>query len=221
MKKKIQYKKFRSKKFLFKECEKILVDEIKRNKNIMITGGKTYLNFYKKLNKIKNFNKINFFLSDERLSRNKNDLNSYHIKKSLNYESNKINNINFFFDINDYKNKNRYLLFKKIEKNFRKLNSKINLAFLGVGDDGHIASIFNKNNKAYYMSKLFILSKNSYDKFYRLSFSYSYLKKINNIIFVLFEKNKKFLLNKNKKVSKTVFFNFLKKRKLNTKVFYV
>ncbi len=71
------------------------------------------------------------------------------------------------------------------------MNKKINLAFLGVGDDGHIASLFKNNNKIYIDSEPFILSKNKFEKYYRLSFSFNYLKKIKNIVFVLIGNKKK------------------------------
>ena len=222
MKDNIQIKKFKNKKNLFEKCKKIFIKEISLSQNVMIAGGSTYKNFYKKLSKLNNLKKVNFFLSDERLSLNKLKRNSYNIKKIFTNKTSNNSRPNFFFDIKYYNLKNKKQLLKNIKKNFYKMNKKINLAFLGVGDDGHIASLFKNNNKIYINSEPFTLSKNKFEKFYRLSFSFNYLKKIKNIVFVLIGNKKNILLNKVKKnENTTVFSEFLRKTNSSVKIFYV
>ncbi len=98
MKKKFTLIKFKSKDHIFNYCKKKLSDSIQnKKKNIMYSGGTTFNDFYKKIIKIKNIEKINFILSDERIVRNKNFLNSYNIKKKNFFKNNKTFKNEFFF----------------------------------------------------------------------------------------------------------------------------
>ena len=217
---KIILKKFRNNNEIFLKCVKILKKEIKSNNNIIISGGNTYLEFYKLL-KEKVFNcKINFYISDERILKTpKIKINLYNIKKSfLNLEK----KVKFFFDIEKYNISNKLFLLKKIRKEFNKKKTKINLAFLGVGVDGHIASIFD-NNIVNAVKEPFFLSKNKHEKFQRISFTFDYLKEVDQIIFVITGSDKKYLienLKKNNYSKDIVFFNFLKKTNSKVKIFY-
>ena len=217
---KIILKKFRNNNEIFLKCIKILKKEIKNNNNIIISGGNTYLEFFKLL-KEKVFNcKINFYISDERILKTpKIKINLYNIKKSfLNLEK----KVKFFFDIEKYNISNKLFLLKKIRKEFNKKKTKINLAFLGVGVDGHIASIFD-NNIVNAVKEPFFLSKNKHEKFQRISFTFDYLKEVDQIIFVITGSDKKYLienLKKNNYSKNIVFFNFLKKTNSKVKIFY-
>ena len=217
---KIILKKFRNNNEIFLKCIKILKKEIKNNNNIIISGGNTYLEFFKLL-KEKVFNcKINFYISDERILKTpKIKINLYNIKKSfLNFEK----KVKFFFDIEKYNISNKLFLLKKIRKEFNKKKIKINLAFLGVGVDGHIASIFD-NNIVNAVKEPFFLSKNKHEKFQRISFTFDYLKEVDQIIFVITGSDKKYLienLKKNNYSKDIVFFNFLKKTNSEIKIFY-
>jgi len=217
---KIILKKFRNNNEIFLKCIKILKKEIKNNNNIIISGGNTYLEFFKLL-KEKVFNcKINFYISDERILKTpKIKINLYNIKKSfLNLEK----KVKFFFDIEKYNISNKLFLLKKIRKEFNKKKTKINLAFLGVGVDGHIASIFD-NNIVNAVKEPFFLSKNKHEKFQRISFTFDYLKEVDQIIFVITGSDKKYLienLKKNNYSKDIVFFNFLKKTNSKIKIFY-
>ena len=217
---KIILKKFRNNNEIFLKCIKILKKEIKNNNNIIISGGNTYLEFFKLL-KEKVFNcKINFYISDERILKTpKIKINLYNIKKSfLNLEK----KVKFFFDIEKYNISNKLFLLKKIRKEFNKKKTKINLAFLGVGVDGHIASIFD-NNIVNAVKEPFFLSKNKHEKFQRISFTFDYLKEVDQIIFVITGSDKKYLienLKKNNCSKDIVFFNFLKKTNSKIKIFY-
>ena len=115
---KIILKKFRNNNEIFLKCIKILKKEIKNNNNIIISGGNTYLEFFKLL-KENVFNcKINFYISDERILKTpKIKINLYNIKKSfLNFEK----KVKFFFDIEKYNISNKLFLLKKIRKEFNK-----------------------------------------------------------------------------------------------------
>ena len=99
---------------------------------------------------------------------------------------------------------------------------KINLAFLSVGDDGHIASIFN-NSKLCSKINPFFISKIDKENFFRISFTLQYLLKIDQVIFVITGKKKYFLIENiksNNYSNCNVFFKFIKKTKSEVKVFY-
>ena len=217
---KIILKKFRNNNEIFLKCIKILKKEIKNNNNIIISGGNTYLEFFKLLKeKVVNC-KINFYISDERILKTpKIKIKLYNIKKNfLNLEK----KVKFFFDIEKYNISNKLFLLKKIRKEFNKKKIKINLAFLGVGVDGHIASIFD-NNIVNAVKEPFFLSKNKHEKFQRISFTFDYLKEVDQIIFVITGSDKKYLienLKKNNYSKDIVFFNFLKKTNSEIKIFY-
>jgi len=220
--KKIIIKKFANTKKIFSYCIKILNIELNDNKNIIISGGKTYLEFYKALTKNSIYSKINFFLSDERLTKKKELINIFNIKKIFLKNSNK-KTPNFFYDIldKDIRNKNRLL--NNIKNEFSNKSNKIRLAFLGVGEDGHIASVFSNNNTIYAVKEPFIVSKNSYEKFYRLSFTFNYLKKIDQIVFVIHGKKKDYLIDNVKKknyLRNNVFLDFLQKTKSKVHILY-
>ena len=92
-----------------------------------------------------------------------------------------------------------------------------------MGLDGHIASVFSNNNTIYALKEPFIVSKNSYEKFYRLSFTFNYLKKIDQIVFVIHGKKKDYLIDNVKKknyLRNNVFLDFLKKTKSKVHILY-
>ena len=91
-----------------------------------------------------------------------------------------------------------------------------------MGVDGHIASIFD-NNIVNAVKEPFFLSKNKHEKFQRISFTFDYLKEVDQIIFVITGSDKKYLienLKKNNYSKDIVFFNFLKKTNSKIKIFY-
>jgi len=103
---------------------------IKKNKkiNILLSGGTSiekYLNIFLKENL--DWDNIKFYLSDERLTKNQKDQNFYLIKKI--FMDNKVSP-SIIVNIKNIKNKNEYI------------KKKMDLAILGLGDEGHIASIF-------------------------------------------------------------------------------
>jgi 6-phosphogluconolactonase/glucosamine-6-phosphate isomerase/deaminase len=105
-----------------------------RKINILLSGGTSiekYLNIFLKDNL--DCDNIKFYLSDERLTKNKKDQNFFFIKKI--FMDNKINP-SIIVNIKNIKNKKEYI------------KTKMDLAILGLGDQGHIASIF-KDSKIY------------------------------------------------------------------------
>ena len=121
----------------------------KKRFSFVLTGGNSPIKLYKQLSKNKNINwkKIDFFIGDERYV-NENSKNS-NIRMCKKYLLSKINiSKNQIYKISpgsksikkttmDYE--------KKIKKYFSNKKVVFDLILLGIGNDGHIASLFKKN----------------------------------------------------------------------------
>ena len=118
---------------------------------------------------------------------------------SIKFKKIKLKKVNFKdnFNLNNLKNLNQ--INNLIPK-------KKYISILGVGEDGHIASIFNLKERLV-LNKSIILTKKSDENFFRISLSYEYLSKSNKI-FLIFSNKKKMKQIKNKN---TIVYKFLKK----------
>jgi len=124
---------------------------IKKNQNIILTGGSTFSKIYPF---IKNYLPIRnkYYLTDERINTDIKKTNYFNLKKNLINKK----NINNFYFINPTP--------KKIDCECRRYSkiipNKIDLILLSLGVGGHVASIFkkNKHQKRIY-KKLFTLKK--------------------------------------------------------------
>tara|TARA_B110000037_G_scaffold217839_1_gene279692 strand:- start:606 stop:1265 length:660 start_codon:yes stop_codon:yes gene_type:complete len=158
----------------------------KETVNIALTGGRTSKKIYKYLNKLleKYEKKINFYLGDERyVSYRSNLSNSFSIKKNLlNYR-----NKNHKFFTPNTKNKIQHETL-----NYAKKINVIDILLLSLGDDGHIASIFPKS-KIINSANKYIYLKNDWEKFYRISISPRFIRKIKNK-FIFVEGKKKLIV---------------------------
>ena len=198
---------------LFKIC---IAKKEKLNKRFgfVLTGGSSPINLYKALSKIKiNWKNIDLFWSDERyVSQKSNNSNFRLVKKHL------INKINIdrknIFPINTQKKSASEAAKdyeKMIKKYFRNKKVSFDLILLGMGLDGHIASIFpdNKNLKT---NK--IISVVSRKDFKRITLN---LNTINNAkkIFLWINRKKKSNVYKKIKSKKEIPVNYLNKSKTN------
>lgn len=142
----------------------------KKNNNIVLSGGKSLKNFYKFFFNYLKKRKIspNIFLSDERCVNLKN--------KNLNQ--------NLFFNLKNFKP--IILPNKKFERcaslYAKKITKLPNFILLSVGNDGHIASIF-ENSKALKSKKKMIFLDRKYYGFKRITLTLEYLKDKKIILF--------------------------------------
>tara|TARA_B100000029_G_C17257498_1_gene845106 strand:+ start:89 stop:769 length:681 start_codon:yes stop_codon:yes gene_type:complete len=117
--------------------------------SFVLTGGASPINLYKNLSKDKKipWKKIDFFISDERFV-DKNSKNS-NIKMCKKYLLDKIKiSKNQIYEISTDKISIKKSVFDyedKIKKYFLRKKVCFNLTLLGMGKDGHIASLFKNN----------------------------------------------------------------------------
>ena len=125
--------------------------------SFVLTGGKSPIKLYKNLAKEKNipWRNIDFFFGDERcVNKNSKNSNIYMCKKNLLKKIPILNSQIYEINIKNTKLKNIAREYeKKIKKYFNGKKICFDLTLLGIGNDGHIASLFknniNKTNKKY------------------------------------------------------------------------
>ncbi len=212
-KNKIVIKKFNNKKNLLLE----ILPVIKKNKYFLISGGKTFfflLNYFSNNTHVIK-NKF-FYLTDERLTLDKKKINYYNLKNTFkkNFKK-KINDI--FFDLKKISNT---LKFENLQK--EKL-LKVNNAFIGVGNDGHIASIFRDSKILKKKSDLVYLIKKKNENFNRITLSIKYISNISNIFLIVYGKKKRNIINilKKKINTKLVVNDLIRKSKKNINIYYI
>jgi len=121
----------------------------KKRFTFVLTGGNSPIKLYKNLakNKYINWSKIDFFIGDERCV--KETSNNSNIKMCKIYLLNKIkiSNKQIYKISTDKRSikENASFYEKKIKKYFSNKKIVFDLILLGIGNDGHIASLFNKN----------------------------------------------------------------------------
>lgn len=181
---------------IIKDIHKFILDN--NRVNLVLTGGKSPLNLYKKLFAKKlDWKKVNLFISDERIVDSKNKgSNLFNIKKQL---SKKNKYIIYPLSKNSTKKKVSNRIFKMI-KNYK------TISILGMGNDGHFASIFaNKINYNKLIDinekpRVFITEKVGIPKVKRVTFNLSGIILANKIYLIINNKTKKKILLKSSKL---------------------
>ena len=201
-----------------------LTSEIKINKkiNLILSGGNSPLILYSKLfSKNLNWNKVNIFLLDERLVDIDNINSNYKNIKKILYK-------------NNLDKKLKPLTLKNLKKNniyniLKLLNSVRTISLVGMGADGHFASIFSKSKNfkmlidASNKPKYIKISKIGKPKVDRLTMNLSMIL-ISKKIYLLLNNRKKFLIFlhalKSKNYEKYPIFALLQRAKKKIKVYY-
>ncbi len=166
---------------------------------VALSGGKTPLDFYQILSKQKhlNWDKIHIFFVDERMVSNLDEKsNIYQINKylitPLNLKKENVHYINKDIDILDAIEE--YEL--EIKSILKEEKPSFDLILLGVGKDGHIASLFPFASTLKEEKKLIVLASKEDETFDRISFSYPLINLAKNIVFLILGEGKANIVKK-------------------------
>lgn len=163
--------------------EEILIK--KKIHSLVFPGGSSPKILLKCLSKKDIFKKCKLILSDERLTKNKNKNNNQMLLKNFSLLK-KVN----FLDV--LKQRNNFL--KSYDN---ALPKKLDLCILGMGNDGHVASIFDNELHLNFSEKLIIVKKKN-ENFFRISLSCKYISSAKKIILLTSNKKKLDLILKRK-----------------------
>ena len=206
-------------KSFIEQFEKVISGSNYKNKrfSFVLTGGNSPKKLYKKLSvSIKNWKNIDFFWGDERIV-SKNSINSnYNLVNKFLFNNNEIKKQVFSIKTNL---KDMSLIVRNYENSiknyFKKKLKSFDLIILGMGNDGHIASIFFDDKKIKNKSLVRVIVRND---FYRVTLGIDLINKSKRIWLWLPTRKKTRLYNslKNKK---NIPVSLLNKKKL--KVFSI
>jgi 6-phosphogluconolactonase len=158
------------------------VHQNSNNRFYIIPGGSTPQLFFNKLAlTISDWKNTTFIMSDERIAPMKDRIsNEAMFKETFLNEINGHNAPTFFSLLS-----NKF----DIEKKLKLL--KPQLTILGMGSDGHTASLFSQNPKIFNNDDIITIKhKNNWENFDRITLSFSYLMKAEKILFLINGKNK-------------------------------
>ena len=215
------------KKIIKKNSEKLLIksfikhftqialnkESLKKRFSFVLTGGPTPINLYKKMSKLKiNWENIDLFWGDERFVPKTSKNSNYHLVHKHLLKKIKIDNKQIYF-VNT-KNKSAQLSAKNYEKTlityFKKKKIEFDLILLGMGSDGHVASIFSED--LYKISKKIVKTVVRKD-FKRITLSLNTINKAKNIFLWLNSKKQTKIFKLLERDKKKVPAYFLKKKK--------
>lgn len=179
--------------------EKIIKQNQNPTANIALSGGNTPKLMFEKLSKLTelNWKNVNIFLVDERYvstdSKNSNfNMIKKHLLNNINIPSKNIKNIEYTDDIDESLKKYKNMLIEQFSLSQKNPYPIFDLIHLGIGDDGHTASIFDPQNID--SNKLVDITKG--EKFKRITFTYKILNHAKNIVFLATGNEKKEIIEK-------------------------
>lgn len=157
----------------------------------VVSGGTTPKDIYKKISKKNNFKpKRKILLADDRLVSEISLLSNYSmILKNLFIDFDENFPLSYYKELQNFNVKSLQKKIKEILK-----ENKLHSSFLGIGSDGHTASLFPKKADFNSESNSFKI-KNHFDDFERFTLSYKTLMMSKQIVFIATgsEKNKPLL----------------------------
>ena len=182
--------------------------------SFVLTGGPSPKKLYQKLATSKiNWKYIDLFWGDERFVSKKSINSNYKLVYDNLLKKIKINNENIYAFKTDNstieKSVKEYQ--KSIRQYFKKRKISFDIFLLGMGNDGHVASIFPKSKE---LKKKFIVSYVNKKDFKRITLGMNIINNSKNIFLWLNTKKKTKIFKKLNKKDKSIPINNLKKEKL-------
>ena len=193
------------------------IDKKKKSKSrlsFVLTGGSSPINLYKKLAKSNiDWSNIDLFWGDERFVSNKSKNSNFKMANDLFIKKVKINKRNLFYINTKTKDINQSSLEyqNKIKKYFKNKKIKFDICLLGMGNDGHVASIFPNTN---ILKKKSIVSPVNRGDFKRITIGLKVINNSKKIFLWLSKKSKTSIFKKLRLKGKKIPINNLNKKKL-------
>lgn len=181
--------------------------------SFVLTGGKSPVKLYKKLAKSKiDWSSVDLFWGDERHVSNKSKNSNYKLAYDTFIKKIKIKKSNLYkIDTNNKLNNSAQKYKRKIINYFRNNKSFFDCVLLGMGEDGHIASIF-PNSKL--IKEKFVVKAVKRKDFNRITLSLNIINKSKKIILWLNSKFKSKIFDKYKRLGKHLPVNNLNRKKI-------
>ena len=193
------------------------IDKKKKSKSRMsfvLTGGSSPINLYKKLAKSNiDWSNIDLFWGDERFVSNKSKNSNFKMANDLFIKKSKIKKRNLFYINTKRKDVNQSSLEyqNKIKNYFKNKKISFDICLLGMGNDGHVASIFPNTN---ILKKKFIVSPVNRRDFKRITIGLKIINNSKKILLWLSKKSKTSTFKKLQLKGKKIPVNNLNKKKL-------
>ena len=210
----------KNEKSLIREFLRIFKREIDKKKksksrlSFVLTGGSSPINLYKKLAKSNiDWSNIDLFWGDERFVSNKSKNSNFKMANDLFIKKVKINKRNLFYINTKRKDINRSSLEyqNKIKNYFKNKKIRFDICLLGMGNDGHVASIFPNTN---ILKKKSIVSPVNRGDFKRITIGLKVINNSKKIFLWLSKKSKTSIFKKLRLKGKKIPINNLNKKKL-------
>ena len=193
------------------------IDKKKKSKSrlsFVLTGGSSPINLYKKLAKSNiDWSNIDLFWGDERFVSNKSKNSNFKMANDLFIKKSKIKKRNLFYINTKRKDVNQSSLEyqNKIKNYFKNKKIKFDICLLGMGNDGHVASIFPNTN---ILKKKSIVSPVNRGDFKRITIGLKVINNSKKIFLWLSKKSKTSTFKKLQLKGKKIPVNNLNKKKL-------
>jgi len=181
--------------------------------SFVLTGGKSPIKLYKKLAKSKiDWSSVDLFWGDERHVSNKSKNSNYKLAYDTFIKKIKIKKSNLYkIDTNNNLNNSAQKYKRKIINYFKNNKNFFDCVLLGMGEDGHIASIF-PNSKL--IKEKFVVKAVKRKDFNRITLSINIINKSKKIILWLNSKFKSKIFDKYKRLGKHLPVNNLNRKKI-------
>ena len=193
------------------------IDKKKKSKSrlsFVLTGGSSPINLYKKLAKSNiDWSNIDLFWGDERFVSNKSKNSNFKMANDLFIKKSKIKKRNLFYINTERKDVNQSSLEyqNKIKNYFKNKKISFDICLLGMGNDGHVASIFPNTN---ILKKKSIVSPVNRGDFKRITIGLKVINNSKKIFLWLSKKSKTSIFKKLRLKGKKIPINNLNKKKL-------